>query len=428
LSFVPFNLRSSSYDALEALSIETPTAIQAEAIPPLLEGRDVIGQAHTGSGKTLAFGLPLIERCDSTLHETQAIVLTPTRELAQQVGSVLTQLAKRAGLSVAIVYGGVGYEPQIQALRSGAQVVVGTPGRVLDHLERGTLRLDAIRYFVLDEADEMLDRGFARDVERILGATPRSRQTALFSATTPDWVHTMASRYLKEPFFIKVDDEREAPPDIDHAVVEVWSGDKFPVLVGLLAQETEGATLVFGRTRRGVENLARRLQRTGFEVAALQGDLGQNARDRIVSRFRAGHLPILLATNVAARGLDMLNIERVINYDLPETAELFTHRVGRTGRMGRSGQAITLLTVTDLPKLQEIERKLGRKLPRVQPPSSPPPAFAPNFTPKAREAVAAPAMDLEAVIETALASAPRRRRRRRGRPLGAPGAVAQQAS
>ena len=415
MSFAPFNLRPSSYEALKALSIDTPTAIQSEAIPHLLEGRDVIGQAHTGSGKTLAFGLPLIERCDSTFREAQAIVLTPTRELAQQVGSVLTQLAKRAGLDVAIVYGGVGYEPQIQALRSGAQVVVGTPGRVLDHLERGTLRLEAIRYFVLDEADEMLDRGFARDVERILNSTSRTRQTALFSATTPDWVHTMAARYLKEPVVIKVDDEREAPPDIDHAVVEVWSGDKFPVLVGLLAQETEGATLVFGRTRRGVENLARRLQRTGFEVAALQGDLGQNARDRIVSRFRAGRLPILLATNVAARGLDMLNIERVINYDLPETAELFTHRVGRTGRMGRSGQAITLLTVTDLPKLQEIERKLGRKLPRVQPPSSPPPAYAPSFRARPPEPVAEVIAPVAASAEPS--GAPRRRRRRR--PAGA---------
>jgi ATP-dependent RNA helicase DeaD len=225
----------------------------------------------------------------------------------------------------------------------------------------------------------------------------------------------MAARYLKEPVVIKVDDEREAPPDIDHAVVEVWSGDKFPVLVGLLAQETEGATLVFGRTRRGVENLARRLQRTGFEVAALQGDLGQNARDRIVSRFRAGRLPILLATNVAARGLDMLNIERVINYDLPETAELFTHRVGRTGRMGRSGQAITLLTVTDLPKLQEIERKLGRKLPRVQPPSSPPPAYAPSFRARPPEPVAEVIAPVAASAEPS--GAPRRRRRRR--PAGA---------
>jgi ATP-dependent RNA helicase DeaD len=236
----------------------------------------------------------------------------------------------------------------------------------------------------------------------------------------------MAARYLNEPVFVKVDNEREAPPDIDHVVVEVWSGDKFPVLVGLLAQEMEGATLVFGRTRRGVENLARRLKHVGFEVAALQGDLGQQARDRIVARFRAGHIPILLATNVAARGLDMLNIERVINYDLPETAELFTHRVGRTGRMGRSGQAITLLTVVDLPKLQEIERKLGRKLPRVKPPSSPPPTMAPRFTQKPRKEIEAqvldtdaPDNDLEAAITTALANAPRRRRRRARRPAGA---------
>jgi ATP-dependent RNA helicase DeaD len=307
-----------------------------------------------------------------------------------------------------VVYGGVGYEPQIQALRSGAQVVVGTPGRVLDHLERGTLRTGSVRYMVLDEADEMLDRGFARDVERILATTPRSRQTALFSATTPDWVHTMAARYLRDPLFLKVDAGKEAPPDIDHEVVEVWSGDKFPVLVALLAEATEGATLVFGRTRHGVENLARRLKRVGYAVAALQGDLGQTARDRIVDRFRAGHLPILLATNVAARGLDMLNIERVINYDLPETVELFTHRVGRTGRMGRSGRAITLMTVTDLPKMQEIERKLGRKLPRVSPP--PPVAYealATLLPPVPEEVIPAPQP-----VASGLSASQRRRRRR----------------
>lgn len=371
MSFDHFNLLTTSYDALESLSIETPTAVQALTIPPLLEGKDVIGQAHTGSGKTLAFGLPLVEVCDPDVNETQALVLTPTRELAQQVGKVLQDLCERAELRIAIVYGGVGYESQMAALRAGAHVVIGTPGRVLDHLKRGALKIDRLRYLVLDEADEMLDRGFARDVERILSLTPKSRQTALFSATTPDWVHTMAARYLKTPLFLKVDNQAEAPPDIEHSVIEVWSGDKLPVLLGLLDQETEGATIVFGRTRHGVENLARRVGRLGYNVAALQGSLGQNQRDAIMSRFRSGRVPILFATNVAARGIDMLTIDRVINYDLPETAELFTHRVGRTARIGRSGQAITLITAADLQKMQEIERHLGRKLPRVSPPPAP---------------------------------------------------------
>ncbi len=418
MSFSHFHLRPSSYEALKAANIEEPTVIQAEAIPVLLAGRDVIGQAHTGSGKTLAFGLPLAERCDPALHETQALVLTPTRELAQQVALVLDDVTHAAGIEVAVIYGGVGYQPQIDALTAGAQIVVGTPGRILDHLSRGTLRTGALRVVVLDEADEMLDRGFARDVERILGTTPPSRQTALFSATTPDWVHNVSKKYLRDPVIIEVDDDKEAPPEIEHAVIEVWSGDKFPILLALLAEESEGATLVFGRTRYGVENLARRLGRLGLPVAALQGNLGQVARDRIVARFRSGQVPVLLATNVAARGLDMLNIGRVINYDLPETAELFTHRVGRTARIGNSGQAITLMTVVDLPKMQEIERKLGRKLPRVKAPAAvaaPPPGKTISRRPAPPVTRAAPVATTTASTTDAT-DAPKKRRRRRRRP------------
>ncbi len=352
-------------DVLAKQDITVPTSIQVQAIPIMLEGRDIIGQAHTGSGKTLAFGLPIVETCDPDSSDTQALVLCPTRELAQQVGGVLAELGKPAGFSVATVYGGVGYGPQMDALQAGPQIVVGTPGRILDHLQRRTLRLDTVRVLVLDEADQMLDKGFAPDVERIIRHTPKLRQTALFSATTPDWVKRVSAQHLNEPEIVHVGAETEAPPDIEHSIIEVWSGEKLPVLLSLLSQPMEGATLVFGRTRHGVINLARRLQKLGYEVEALQGDLGQPARDRIVKRFREGHLPILLATNVAARGLDMLNIERVINYDLPETSELFVHRVGRTGRMGRSGEAITLIAATDLLKIQEIERDLGRKLPRI---------------------------------------------------------------
>jgi ATP-dependent RNA helicase DeaD len=347
------------------MTIETPTPIQEQAIPLLLAGRDVIGQAYTGSGKTLAFGLPLMERCDPHQRQIQALVLTPTRELARQVGGVLAELGRRAGLNVALLYGGRAFGPQEMMLNRGAQIVVGTPGRVLDHLRRRTLRLEQLRMLVLDEADEMLDLGFAPDVERILAMTPRSRQTALFSATTPPWVHAIAARHLVEAAVITSAVSEEAEPDIDHVVIEVWQGDKFQVLRQLLDESTDGATLVFGRTKHGVRNLGRRLEAAGYRVAVLQGNLSQEERDRALDRFRSGQVPILVATNVAARGLDVLSIERVINYELPETADLFTHRVGRTGRMGRSGRAITLISAADLPKWHEIERGLGRRLPRI---------------------------------------------------------------
>ena len=347
------------------MDVETPTPIQAAAIPPLLERRDVIGQAATGSGKTLAFGLPLVQRVDARQPLPGALVITPTRELAQQVAGVLSQLIARTDLRIATIYGGRSIGPQEEALRKGVQIIVGTPGRLVDLLSRGSLRLDKMRYLVLDEADEMLDRGFALDVERILAATPRERQTALFSATTPAWVHTVSAKYLRDPVVIELAATEDIKLDIDHVVYEIWREDKFAVLCRLLEQPTEGSTLVFGRTKHGVRKLGLRLERLGHTVGVLQGNLSQPQRDRVLRDFRAGKTPVLLATNVAARGLDVLHIGRVINYDVPDTHDLFTHRVGRTGRMGRSGRAITLLGPADLPKWHEIERGLGRKLPRM---------------------------------------------------------------
>ncbi len=352
---------------LEAMQIETPTPIQSATIPPLLEGRDVIGEAWTGSGKTLAFGLPLVERVDGDTKHLQALVLCPTRELAQQVGGVLKELVAGTSIRCAIVFGGRAIGPQQDELRKGAQVVVGTPGRILDHMGRGTMRLDRLRCLVLDEADEMLDQGFAPDVERILAAAPRERQTGLFSATTPDWVHRMSAKHLNNPVVIQTPSDNGDAPDIDHVVVEVWNGEKFPVLRRLLDEATDGGTLVFERTKRGVRNLCARLKRLGYHVGELQGDLNQQQRDSVLERFRARKTPILVATNVAARGLDILHIERVINYALPETHDLFVHRVGRTGRMGRSGRAITLIGAADLAKWHEIERGVGRRLTRMTP-------------------------------------------------------------
>jgi len=375
-TFQDFALRASSLRALEAAHIMHPTAIQAAAIPPLLQGRDVIGQACTGSGKTLAFGLPLVESIEERSRTLQALVLAPTRELAQQVGGVLKQITAGTEIRLAVVCGGHAIGPQEDALRLGCQIVVGTPGRILDHMARRSLRPDGVRYLVLDEADEMLDRGFAPDVERIIAATPTERQTSLFSATTPEWVQKVAAQYLKNPLVIQLGSDVTDGASIDHEVCEVWNDDKFSVLRTLLDQETHGATLVFGRTKHGVRNLGARLVRLGYAVDVLQGNLTQPQRDRVTRRFREGATPILVATNVAARGLDVLHIDRVINYELPETHELFTHRVGRTGRMGRAGRAITLLGPADLPKWHEIERGLGRKLPRVTPQGKPVPEVA----------------------------------------------------
>ena len=366
-SFNDYPLSPSSTRALQRMEINTPTPVQERSIPLLFEGHDLIAQAQTGSGKTLAFGLPLIEGCDPQQRETQALVLTPTRELARQVFDVLKDLSRDTGLRVILLLGGVGYGPQERDLAGRPHVVVGTPGRVLDHLKKQTLRINAVKILILDEADEMLDRGFAPDVNRIIAMTPRSRQTALFSATTPPWVQETAAKHLKSPQVVKTLEGDELEPDIDHVVMEVYREDKFEVLVRLLKDQTEGTTLVFGRTKHGVRKLGERLLTKGFSVVVLQGNLSQGQRDVAIQRFRSGRAQILVATNVAARGLDIPHIGRVINYELPETHELFTHRVGRTARMGRSGQAITLIGAVDLTKWRSIEKGLGIRLPRVTP-------------------------------------------------------------
>ncbi|MEA2638655.1 MAG: ATP-dependent helicase DeaD [Chloroflexota bacterium] len=347
------------------MGISVPTPIQAQAIPIMLAGHDVIGQARTGSGKTLAFGVPLVERCDPTVRGVQALVLVPTRELAIQVGDVLGQLARARRLRLILLYGGHSLVPEKQALAGGAQIVVGTPGRTLDHLRQGNLLLGGLHIFVLDEGDEMLDRGFAPDVERILAATPKERQTALFSATMPEWVAVTAAKHLRNPATVEVDRDQPSPAEIAHTVYEVDPTAKFAALQTLLDRRGANPVLVFGRTKHGVKKLARQLEQLGYPVGALQGNLSQNARERVMAEFRSGQLPILLATNVAARGLDVQGIEQVINYELPESAELFTHRAGRTGRMGRQGEAVTFITAEDLPKWRQIERALGRQLPRI---------------------------------------------------------------
>ena len=354
--------------ALTAMGITNPTPIQEQSLPHLLAGRDLVGQARTGSGKTLAFTIPMVERVNPAVRAIQAVVLVPTRELAQQVADVVDATAAGRRLRVVRVFGGRAMGPMISAVQSGPHILIGTPGRVLDLLKQGAMRFDRVSYAVLDEADEMLDRGFAPDVERILGFMPRERQTALFSATVPTWVQGTAAKYLHDPVTVQVDTRPEDKPKIEHIIYDVPEGKKLPVLRVLLdgRESATESVLVFGRTKHGVKKLARQLAALGYPAAALQGNLSQNARDKVMADFRNGSVPILLATNVAARGLDVEHIGLVINFDLPETTELLTHRVGRTGRMGREGDAVTLLQPSDEEAWRQLARHLPARIPRKQ--------------------------------------------------------------
>ena len=357
-------LTADTRAAIARMNISEPTPIQEKTIPYLLAGRDLIGQARTGSGKTLAFAAPLVEQCDPSVRQVQALVLVPTRELAIQVASVTEALASSRQLRVTLLYGGRSLGPESTALKNGAQIIVGTPGRTLDHLRRGTLDLCSLRFLVLDEADEMLDRGFAHDVEAILSGTPSGRQTALLSATMPEWVAKTAAKHLRNPVTVEVDAGLQAAPTVEHLVYSIEKSDKIGALRTLLDQRDGAPILVFGKTKHGVKKLAKQLDALGYPVGALQGNLSQNARERVMTDFRSGALPILVATNVAARGLDIEGIEQVINYDLPDSEQLFTHRIGRTGRMGRTGEAITFITPEEERKWREIERALGRRFSR----------------------------------------------------------------
>jgi ATP-dependent RNA helicase DeaD len=365
LSFGDYRLSNTSLTVLTEMGISDPTPIQAAVLPLLLDGRDVIGQARTGSGKTLAFALPLIEVVDPKLKKVQALVLTPTRELAVQVAGVIDELGSPRGLKTLMISGGRAFGPQRDELRRGVHVVVGTPGRVLDLLNQGAIWLDRVRFLVLDEADEMLDRGFAPDVERIIARTTPDRQTALFSATVPSWVKQTASKHLHDPETVTIVPEPGEVAQIEHLAFDIGNSDKMQVLQDLLDHRGDGSVIVFGRTKHGVNKLARRLQADGYPVAALQGNLSQNARDRVMDDFRNGQVPVLVATNVAARGLDVTHVAQVINIELPESPELLTHRVGRTGRMGRQGKAITLLGPEDMTKWRRLERGFTRPIRRA---------------------------------------------------------------
>ena len=357
-------LAASTTAALHRMNISEPTPIQEKTIPLLLAGRDVVGQARTGSGKTLAFAVPLAEQCDPSDRRVQALVLVPTRELAIQVAGVTEAIASPRGLNCTLLYGGRSLRPEYKALKAGSQIIIGTPGRTLDHFRQGTLDLKSVRFLVLDEADEMLDQGFAHDVEAILYGTPSSRQTALFSATMPDWVAKTATKYLRNPALVAVDADLQAPPTVKHIVYTIQKDAKLGALRTLLDQREDAPVIVFGKTKRGVKKLAAQLEELGYPAGALQGNLSQKARERVMEDFRSGVTPVLVATNVAARGLDIEGVGQVINYDLPDSDLLFTHRAGRTGRMGRSGEAVTFVTPDEERKWREIDRRLGVRFSR----------------------------------------------------------------
>lgn len=359
LTFSDFDLLPQSIKALKKQGIEVPTPIQEQSIPILLDSCDLIGQAQTGSGKTLAFSLPMLEFVEPSDRSIQALVITPTRELANQICEVISGLGESDGVRVMPVYGGRAINPQISRLRSGGiQVLVATPGRLVDLLDRRAVNLKNVIYAVIDEADEMLDKGFAKDVEKILGHLTTDHVTALFSATMPDWVHEASRKHLSQPKIVTVMAPKKDQPKIEHTALTFEASRRMDVLRSLLDQTQEGSSIVFGKTKHGVRKLAKKLDELGYSVGCLQGNMSQNARDKVMQDFRDSRTAVLVATNVAARGLDVDHVELVVNFELPENSELLTHRVGRTGRMGREGYAYTLVADTDEKKWQQLKRGL----------------------------------------------------------------------
>ena len=365
--FDQLGLKPETLAVLRQLGYREPTPIQELAIPPLLEGRDLIGQAQTGTGKTAAFGLPLVESFDPSLPEVQGLVLTPTRELCIQVTQALRAYGAGRGLQVVALFGGAPIRGQELQLRKGAHAVVGTVGRLRDLIFRGALILHDARYVVLDEADEMLDLGFLEEVEQILKATPNGRQTALFSATIPPEIERLADRYLYEPVVVKVEPERPTIDTVEQFKLEVSGQDKEARLLEVLERERPTQAIVFVRTKLRCEQLYRALRAKGLAVRALHGDMTQGQRDGVMLAFKEGSLPLLVATDVAARGLDISTVTHVINFDVPLTPETYVHRIGRTGRIGREGRAITLIEPAQRKQWNAIERELKVSVPAWRP-------------------------------------------------------------
>jgi ATP-dependent RNA helicase DeaD len=372
ISFDQFQLNPPLMQAINEIGYETPTPIQVKTIPLLLEGRDVIGQAQTGTGKTAAFALPILQNLDIGRKSVQALVMTPTRELGLQVAEAFHAYGKHLGnVRTLPVYGGQSIQTQMTRLKSGVQIVVGTPGRIMDHLRRGTLKFDALKIVILDEADEMLRMGFIDDVDWILAQAPQERQIALFSATMPAEVRRIADRYLKNPATVHIEQKTLTLPTTQQNYLVVPEGQKLDALSSVLEAEVESgeATLIFARTKIGAAELAEKLQARGCAAEAMHGDMNQVQRENVIRRLRNGDLEIVVATDVAARGLDVERIGLVVNYDIPYDTESYVHRIGRTGRAGREGKALLFVTPRQRSMLRDIERFTGQRIEPVKMPT-----------------------------------------------------------
>lgn len=356
--------------ALDDLNFEKPSPIQRETIPTLLSGKDVIGLAQTGTGKTAAFGLPILEQISIENRQPQALILAPTRELAIQVGEHLQTLSKhQRRVSIAVLCGGQDYKPQLKKLKEGAHIVVGTPGRILDHIERSSLKLTELNTFVLDEADEMLRMGFIEDVESVLSSLPEQRQIALFSATMPPRIRQIAKRYLNDPATIEIQAETATVKSIEQRFLFASQLQKPDALLRVLAVEDHQGVIVFVRTKTSTEDVASLLQRNGYRAMAIHGDMSQPLRERVIGQFRQGSIDVLVATDVAARGLDVERVTHVINYDMVHDCETYVHRIGRTGRAGRCGTTILFVTPRESRMLNLIERHTRQRITKIVPPA-----------------------------------------------------------
>lgn len=342
--------------AITDMGFEEASPIQEKAIPIALTGKDIIGQAQTGTGKTAAFSIPILEKVDTSKKFVQAIVIAPTRELAIQVSEEINRLSKYMGITALPIYGGQSIERQIKALKKGPQIITGTPGRLLDHIKRKTLKLNRISVVVLDEADEMLDMGFLEDIERILKETPEEKQTLLFSATMPKPIQNLAERFMHNPELVKMKAREVTSPTVKQIYYEVNERDKFEVLCRLLDVDNPELAVIFGRTKRRVDELSDALNKRGYLADGLHGDLNQRQRDVVMNKFREGKIDILVATDVAARGIDVSGVTHVYNFDIPQDPESYVHRIGRTGRAGKTGLAITFATPRETGQIRIIEK------------------------------------------------------------------------